>query len=106
MTRWGLALVALVMMAGNADAQVRSFRCSEAVTPTLVTICNTPDLVGQDNTMQGVYDLAAERSDQKTRLKLAAEQLVFLRQRSECGTDKKCLHELYVTRITYILFNY
>lgn len=99
--------VALLLGSVQVHAQVASFDCAKAETPTEKTICNTPSLGVKDVRMATYYQVIQEtrpavsgmvfrefRGDQQQR------QAAWLKtRRNACGDRVDCLERAYDERL-------
>jgi uncharacterized protein len=98
--------LAMAGCAFAAHAQVASFDCARAGTPTEKAICRRPSLGERDVRAAVYYELlmsarpAAEgMAYREFRDQLKAEQQQWLAQRDRCGSDEVCLSHGYDRRI-------
>jgi hypothetical protein len=108
--RWiGLLAVATWTMGlhVSAHAQVASFDCAKAATPTEHAICSTPSLGAKDVRMATYYEVLQHASPavsgmayREFRDNIHDEQTNWLkRQRDVCKRDASCLEQTYDQRI-------
>lgn len=100
------ALIVGFLLIGPAVAQVASYECEKADTPTEQTICQSPSLGRKDVIVATYYDLLlhlkpavpgmAYREFDDT---LRDQQRQFLAARDACGTRTGCLEQRYDARI-------
>lgn len=108
--RFWLTLSACVLSLGlhsTAQAQVASFDCAKASTPTEHTICSMPSLGAKDVRMATIYQILQTVSPavsgmvfREFRGGIQEQQVKWLkRERDICNEDRACLEQAYDQRI-------
>lgn len=110
MKHWNLLLTAFACMLGlhaSVHAQVSSFDCTKAATPTERTICSTPALGAKDIRMATYYQILQNVSPAVSGMAYRefrggihdAQTAWMKRQRDVCKEDVACLEQAYDRRI-------
>lgn len=103
----GLAIAGLLAASATAQAQVASFDCARAATPTERAVCATPELGRKDVALATWYDAllrlkpaVSGMAFREFRDGIAQAQRQWLRsQRDACGSDVACLRRAYDARL-------
>jgi len=84
-----LSLLALPLSAWAID-------CTKASLADEKAICATPPLMQLDTVLNKSYAFARQQAD---KAQLKTEQLVWLKERQQCGDNTACLAEQYISRV-------
>jgi uncharacterized protein len=100
------ALIAGFLLIGPVAAQVASYDCDKAVTPTERAICASPSLGRKDVIVASYYDLLLHLKPAVPGMAyrefndaLRDQQRQFLSMRDACGAKTSCLEQRYDERI-------
>lgn len=85
--------------AAPALSQQPSFDCAASHAPDELAICSNFALAQLDRQLSDMYAAARERLDASRQAELKDSQRAWLRERSVCGRDVKCITRLYQQRI-------
>jgi uncharacterized protein len=77
----------------------QSFDCRDARRADEVAICENPDLAELDMQMSRIYFSSLNRLNIRDRDQLRHEQIEWLGDRQDCGSDVDCLRRIYRERI-------
>ncbi len=96
-----VAIVVVLWLGGAAPAlsQQPSFDCAASHAPDEVAICSNFALAQLDRQLNDMYNAARERLGPDRQEELRDSQRAWLRERSACGRDVKCITRLYQRRI-------
>jgi hypothetical protein len=79
---------------------VRPDFCGEArLNAAEATVCRDGELAALDIEMNEVYRHALARSGGREAEGLRAGQRAFIDDRNSCGSDRRCIHDAYVSRL-------
>jgi uncharacterized protein len=96
---FGLLLALLASGFPVAPASAQSFNCRYAKTAVEVLICQDAELSTLDARMASAYFELRGTLSGADRRDLEASQRAFLRQRNDCGRDRRCVADAYEDRI-------
>lgn len=90
----------LLVLRRRADNEkpAASFDCSKAATPTEQAICRRSDLASWDRSVGAAVGIAKAR-DMKHSAEIDAAQVVWIKQRSSCGSDADCIEKIQIARV-------
>ena len=105
MKEFAAALLALAVTTSAANAQ--DFDCRSASSAAERTICASGELRRLDDRMAEIYGmlwgvLANPAFDSAARVDLRDQQREFLANREVCNEDRRCMRQLYESRITVL----
>ncbi|GEA51166.1 hypothetical protein VIN01S_19700 [Vibrio inusitatus NBRC 102082] len=83
----------------NETMALPSFDCASATTDVEVSICNNYKLSNQDQKLSSVYKDAQRFFFGSEQTQLQVDQIEFLRQRNQCGSNSECIHSITEERI-------
>jgi uncharacterized protein len=106
-----LLVTSLIVLSPVAHAQVASFNCSKATTPTEHAICASPSLGRKDVTLAAYYTLLLRLSPAVGGMayrefddQLHGEQRTWLKsKRDGCNGNVACLDQAYDRRLADVL---
>ena len=80
-----------------------SFDCSANLTNTEQTICNDPPLRGYDVAATYLYKTAIQSANKALRQKVKQVQVMFLKDRNSCGSNRDCIEAMYLAKLKPLL---
>jgi uncharacterized protein len=95
-----IIFIASIFLVGVGRAQGPSFNCLTNNKPDETTVCGSSMLSRLDVELNGLYTALRESLDTNNQLLLRDTQRGWLRKRSACQYDVRCISALYQTRIT------
>jgi len=105
-----LAAALLAHRMPSAEAAHPSFACAGSLSATERVICSDDDLAVLDRAVAAAYrnkfdGLPVESADALDEIvkSLVITQKAWLARRDRCGTDRRCLYNVYVTRKAALL---
>ncbi len=100
MRTWKIALgIMLFSLGALPSAQAApSFSCRGNLNDAEAAICSDPQLSDLDREMADIYNSRVDRAREPERSRVVAAQRAWLRERDDCGSDKKCLRSVYRER--------
>lgn len=94
-----LALTFIFSIFFATCAEAASFDCNNARLPDEKTICAVRTLNDKDVTVALLYSIDRRFMGMGSRGALMDEQARWLQRRHACGTDERCLQDIYDQRI-------
>lgn len=108
--RAAVGAVGVVLLAASGPALSKSgpsFSCDAARLKAEIAVCESRRLSRLDARMAELYEVGLDSTDSyRGRRKVRKEQSKWLYQRNSCGSDKRCLRDIYEERVEELLRNH
>jgi uncharacterized protein len=95
-------LAALLIGQSPAAAANPSFSCTGNLSPTEAVICSDDSLAALDREFAAAYQKMYASFPHSEQTTLASVQTAWLAQRNACRTDKTCIRDAYLTRLSQL----
>ena len=95
-----LRLFALVSLSLVSSAHAQSFNCRYARTPDEVAICQDARLSTLDERLSNRFFRLRDSLPGPDRARLDREQTAWLSARHRCGSDRACVADAYLSRLS------
>ncbi|NTX30072.1 DUF1311 domain-containing protein [Burkholderia pyrrocinia] len=90
----------LVLFAQASPSFAAGLDCTQATSPTEKAVCASNDLHLDDGRLSAFYRKLSDALPQGQRTALRTAQLGWLKTRDQCGADRGCIEQRYLSRIS------